>query len=433
MGAAIGSGEGRQRGCIRPLDAIRTFALMALIMPAVPTTAEPSPEPLFQAIRTGNIVEIRRALDRGISASAIDGNGTPALMSATLFGDAAAVKLLLDRSADPNATNKAGATALMWAMPELAKVKLLVARGANVNARSADLGLTPLLVAAGYPNTAEVLRVLVRRGADIKAKDKEGMHALGRAVLNADVETVRFLVENGSDINDRGGYGEFGLGLYFARKDAQIAEYLLSQGVKVRKEALAVARNAQSVTLLDRMLAAGADVNAPINVLKSTALLMATSAEQTRPETLTWLLEKGADPNAEGTNGDRALDWATYRADQSRIDLLNRYGAKAGAATRAVSYPAPEGTNDARVALERSAALLLSIAPVVFKVRGCITCHNQTLPMQVAAAARQKGIPIDDQLLETTLKQVLAFFKPVAEEAMQGEQPSDAHCTWATL
>ena len=90
------------------------------------------------------------------------------------------------------------------------------------------------------------------------------MHALGRAVLHADVETVRFLVENGSDMSDRGGFGEFGLGLYFARQDVQIAEYLLSQGVKVGKEALAIARSAQSVTLLDRMLAAGADVNAPI-------------------------------------------------------------------------------------------------------------------------------------------------------------------------
>ena len=57
----------------------------------------------------------------------------------------------------------------------------------------------------------------MRKGADIKAKDKEGMHALGRAVLHADVETVRFLVENGSDMSDRSGFGEFGLGLYFVR------------------------------------------------------------------------------------------------------------------------------------------------------------------------------------------------------------------------
>ena len=320
-----------------------SLALVGVVLTI--SAATPSPEPLFQAIRTGNIVQIRRALDSGISARAIDGNGTPALMSATLFGDAAVVKLLLDRGADPNATNKAGATALMWAIPELTKVKLLVARGANVNARSADLGRTPLLVAAGYPNTADVLRVLVRKGADIKAKDKEGMHALGRAVLHADVETVRFLVENGSDMSDRGGFGEFGLGLYFARKDVQIAEYLLSKGVKVGKEALAVARNAQSVTLLDRMLAAGADVNAPINAshdcLKSTPLLMATAAEQTRPEALRWLLDKGADPNAEGINGDRALGLGIVpgRPEQNRPARTLRRKGRCRDARSLVSSP----------------------------------------------------------------------------------------------
>jgi ankyrin repeat protein len=355
-------------------------------------------------------------------------------MSATLFGDVAVVKLLLDRGADPNVTNNVGATALMWAIPELTKVKLLIARGANVNARSADLGPTPLLVAAGYPNTMAVLQILVRKGADVKAKDKEGMHALGRAVLLADVENVRFLVENGSDMRDRSGFGEFGLGLYFARQDPQIAEYLLSRGIKVGKEALAFARNAQSMTTLDRMLAASAEVNAPINVLESTPLLMATAAERTRLDALRWLLDKGADPNAEGINGDRALDWALYRADQSRIDLLKRYGAKAGAATRAVSYPLPEGAKDARAALEKSAALLLSTTPAVFKAKSCSTCHNQALPMQVSAAGRQKGIRVDEQLLEMTLKQVLAVFRPVAEQAMQGEQPNDntLHVGYAT-
>jgi ankyrin repeat protein len=100
---------------------------------------------------------------------------------------------------------------------------------------------------------------------------------------------------------------------------------------------------------------------------------MATASEQTRPDVLRWLLDKGADPNAEGANGDRALDWASYRADKSRIDLLERYGAKPGAATRAVSYPLPKGATDARAALERSVALLLSTAPAVFKARARIT------------------------------------------------------------
>src|SRR6266700_3214677 len=151
----------------RSLNAALSLTLMGVLLTSSdgPAAAASSSEPLFHAIRTGNTAEIRRALDGGISARSLDGNGTPALMAATLFGDAAAMKLLLDRGADPNATDKTGATALMWAMPELPKVKLLVARRANVNARSASLGRTPLLVAAGYPNAADVLRVLVREGA----------------------------------------------------------------------------------------------------------------------------------------------------------------------------------------------------------------------------------------------------------------------------
>lgn len=259
----------------RSLNAALCLTLIGANSDGRPAAASSS-EPLFHAITTGNTGEIRRSLDGGISATSIDGNGTPALMTATLFGDVAAMKLLLDRGADPNMTDKAGATALMWAIPELPKVKLLVAHGANVNARSLNLGRTPLLVAAGYPNAADVLRVLVREGADIKAKDKSGMHALGRAVFLADVATVRFLVENGADINQRDGFGEHGLGLAFARQDLKIAEYLLSQGVKLREEALSIAASAQSVTLLDRVLAAGADVNARIVALKSTPLIMAT-------------------------------------------------------------------------------------------------------------------------------------------------------------
>jgi hypothetical protein len=46
--------------------------------------------------------------------------------------------------------------------------------------------------------------------------------------------------------------------------------------------------------------------------------------------------------------------------------------------------------------------------------------------MQVSAAARQKGIAVDEERLQMTLKQVFAVFGPVAEQAMQGDQLSDS-------
>ena len=186
-----------------------------------------------------------------------------------------------------------------------------------------------------------------------------------------------------------------------------------------------MARNAQSVALLDSILAAGAEVNASIPALKSTPLLMAPAAERTRLDALRWLLDKGADPNPEGIDGDRALDWALYRADKSRMELLRQFGAKRGAGTRAGPFTTPEGTNESRAALEKSVGLLLSAAPSVFKTRGCVSCHNQLLPLQVSALARRKGIAVDRTLVETTIKQVLAV-KPRYRFRGCGLSPSNS-------
>src|SRR6476646_4512401 len=118
----------------------------------------PPAHALLGAIRRADTLAVKRLLDAGASADSLDSDGVPALMAATLFAGPDCVKLLLDRGAGPNLATGAGATALMWAMPDLEKAKLLVAHGADVNARSNNLGRTPLLIAAGMPGTVETLR-----------------------------------------------------------------------------------------------------------------------------------------------------------------------------------------------------------------------------------------------------------------------------------
>jgi hypothetical protein len=76
----------------------------------------------------------------------------------------------------------------MWGVPDAEKVRLLLARGANVNARS-ESERTALLVAAAYPGTSDVLRLLLAGGADIRAQDRSGATALAFAVRSADVES----------------------------------------------------------------------------------------------------------------------------------------------------------------------------------------------------------------------------------------------------
>jgi hypothetical protein len=152
--------------------------------------------------------------------------------------------------------------------------------------------------------------------------------------------------------------------------------------------------------------------------------MTAAASEQSTPATLKLLLEKGADPNAEDIEGERPLDWARYRGDQARIEVLRQYGAKPGHGPRQEVYPRPEGVADARTSLTRSVALLLPTAPVVFEKRACVTCHSQALPGQAAAVARGKGIAVNEDLARKNLEQMIVFFKTAAEAAMQGDRPA---------
>ena len=397
-------------------------SMLTLLLAAGTLTAAPAVEPFFQAIQKADNAAVKRLLDGGANPNARDAAGTPALMAATLYGGVDGVKLLLDRGADPNGADAAGATPLMWAIPDLAKVKLLVEHGAGVNARSTNLQRTPLLVAASYPGTVEILRVLLSKGADIHAKDKSGLHALGRATTYADVEVVRFLVEHGCDPNEEG-YGIARLRVY-ARHHVPTIEYLMSKGLKIPAEAMTGAAHWQDPALLEKWIAAGADVNGKLAPYQRTPLMTAAASEQSTPATLKLLLEKGADPNAEDIEGERPLDWAMYRADQARIEVLRQYGAKPGHGPRQEVYPPPEaeGIADARTSLTRAVALLLPPAPLVFEKRGCVTCHSQALPGQLAAVARAKGIAVNEDLARKNMQQMLAFFKTAGEAAMQGDR-----------
>lgn len=82
--------------------------------------------------------------------------------------------------------------------------------------------------------------------------------------LRSALESVRFLVESGANVSDEAGYGEFGTLWAFARHDAKLAEYALSRGFKVPKEALYMAGGRHRPELLEKLRAAGADVNARI-------------------------------------------------------------------------------------------------------------------------------------------------------------------------
>ena len=157
-------------------------ACLAVIV-AVATAQTPPPalsDQFYAAIRTNDNAQIETLLRNGAAVDVSDrrGGATP-LMNAAAFGSIETMKLLIDKGADVNARSAAGATALMWAVTDLAKVRLLIDRGADVNAVS-ESGRTALLLAAMSDRSGPIVRLLLSHGANAQVVDNEKTTTLTR-------------------------------------------------------------------------------------------------------------------------------------------------------------------------------------------------------------------------------------------------------------
>ncbi len=396
------------------------LSLVALVAVAVSAQTDTSRDALFAALQRGSAVEVKRLLENGASANAADAEGTPALMAATLFSDAKMVELLLKHGADANKADASGATALMWAIPNVEKARILLSAGANVNARS-QTERTPLLVAAAYPRTVELLRLLLDRGADLRVQDRAGATALSLAVRSADVDVVRFLVEKGLDPS---ALSPAARRVGFTRWDLPTTDYLMSKAPTPAQDLLGAAATWQPTALVGRWIDLGADVNVGVPAQYGrTPLMNAVTSEAEGADTVKLLLDHGADPNAVTTEGESSLDWAIYKGDRAKIQALEQHGASRGNGPRRADIPPPDkgGVTDPRISVNRSVAQILNAASTFREKTSCISCHHNGLPAMAAATAKHKGIEVDERLVRRNLDDMLTFFKTNAPRVMLGD------------
>jgi ankyrin repeat protein len=135
---------------------------------------------VFDAAALGRVDRLTALLDADPSlANARAGDGFPALGLAAYFKHPAAVRLLLDRGADPNlaASNAAKVTALHAAISsnQLEIAEWLLDAGADVNARQ-QMDYTPLMGAAANARES-LIDLLLARGADRTLTTTDGKTA----------------------------------------------------------------------------------------------------------------------------------------------------------------------------------------------------------------------------------------------------------------
>ena len=184
--------------------------------------------PLGEAAIIGDAKVIALLLKAGANVEARNPEGQTALMSVARTGKVDAAQLLLKAGAQVDARESwAQQTALMWAAaqshPQM--IKLLLAHGANPNARGAIRdwqrrltaeprpkgmnrgGFTPLLYAA-REGCIECARELLAGKADINQTDPERSSPLLVALMNLHFDFASYLVKAGADVDLWDLYGQ---------------------------------------------------------------------------------------------------------------------------------------------------------------------------------------------------------------------------------
>lgn len=155
--------------------------------------------PLIQAVKNFNKESVEALIARGARVNTKDSNHNNALLTAVGYGYMDIAILLLDRGAQINDVFDANElTPLMLAIQQMhyALAEILVKRGADVNERGKN-GETALFLAV-KKNRLELVRTLIAHGADIQIRDQKGNTPRDFAVQRKYAEIARML-ERGRD------------------------------------------------------------------------------------------------------------------------------------------------------------------------------------------------------------------------------------------
>jgi ankyrin repeat protein len=428
--------------------------------------AKPIAPSLVAAIRDGDAPEVRKLLDDGADVNARDPEGNTPLILASFYASPEFVVLLLEKGADPNAANRTGVTALIRAATNYEKTRLLVDAGAKVRVRTADLGNTPLILAARRPGNSRTVKLLLEQGASAIEHNNVGVSPIIAGAASGDPETVRLLLDAGAKADDFPRSDDpratdfaagFRTPLMWAayHNDVRMVRLLFDHGADPNQSTyfgnpLSQACWNDGFEAAEWLIERGANVNARDVVADFTPLHWAAGNERLSPHLVRLLLACGADPNAAGGEPVGALGLApqTPRSIAEKcgrtaiVDALVAAGAKDPPRPERAAAPhrtPPEKLGDSTIigSAERALAALQTTAArsrVAFlrhvSRQDCVSCHQQYLPMAAVGHARNRSIRFDREAAREQIDLVVNPKGPFANREFVAQalfHPDPAH------
>lgn len=189
--------------------------------------------------------------------------------------------------------------ALKYGNPSLETVQALIDAGADVNAKEGVVGISVLMYAVDDITDLEIIEEILKRGANIEAKDRDGLTPLIRAAKwNTNPAIIETLLKHGADMN---------VTTSVKQESGDILENITIL--------MSAAANNKNPAVIETLIKHGAKVNAKNN--KGGTPLMYAARYAENPEVIKTLLKNGANADDIGI-----LTSAQLNSNQEVKDLV---------------------------------------------------------------------------------------------------------------
>jgi ankyrin repeat protein len=213
---------------------------------------------ILEAIKTGDVARVNEMLESDPTlANSKNENGVSAVLLATYYGRSEIAKALLEKGVELDIFEAAAvglperALEILDDRPELVNeytddgftplglaaffchpdvARLLMERGADVNAASKNTQrVTPLHSAVSRRQTM-IAQALLFHGASVNAKQQSGVTPLHQAAHNGQAEMVRLLLDHGADPRARMDDGQTPLMMALETGEREVIDLLRKHG-----------------------------------------------------------------------------------------------------------------------------------------------------------------------------------------------------------